>query len=390
MNHNELTTRVGEKPSVLPINFDKKAKCVSSVRLELEKSENCANDVCRPLQDRNCSHPPMHTRVLVGSQPAQILSMRRGQGHPVGYGDGREPVLAEGSPVEHIYLRAIELEPPWIEIGNLLARRYQIAGWSRTLFMSDFSLLRAVCGDRHPREIFLQDLEDKVLKGQTQGTREYYAARIKSIWNSMRMLGIIPLEMHPEMGLPKIKVTRAAPRPISKEQAIMLITQATHPLNEWFMFACLAGMRAIEVTRVQGSWLEHHGDGYMLRIHGKGDTDLVIPCHPKLVELIQSKNTLGRLYPVKPNYLSRLACSEMRRLGIPIGKQDNSRLSFHSCRHFFATEMLISSGGNLVTTSRLMRHQSPIVTMRYAGLINNEERIAVGKLFEGLDWTQTA
>ena len=124
----------------------------------------------------------------------------------------------------------------------------------------------------------------------------------------------------------------------------------------------------------------------MIRIHGKGDTDLLIPAHPKLVELFKAKNVLGRLYTVKPNYLSRLACNEMRRLGIPVGKQDNSRLTFHSCRHFFATEILQTSGGNLVTTSRLMRHQSPIVTMRYAGLVNQEERVAMGKLLDDIDW----
>jgi integrase len=229
-------------------------------------------------------------------------------------------------------------------------------------------------------------LEEQVLKGKTQATRETYAARVKSVFNSLRMLGVIPVDHHPEMGLPKIKVSRHTPRPISKDQAIMLMTAAREPMREWFMFACLAGLRAIEISRVQGSWLELHADGYFLRVHGKGDTDLIVPCHPKLVELIQSKNVLGRLYTIDNNYLSRIANKEMRRLGIETkGYSAKSRLSFHSCRHFFATSVLAASN-NLITTQRLMRHASPTVTARYADLVNNEERKLMDHLLEDINW----
>jgi integrase len=65
-----------------------------------------------------------------------------------------------------------------------------------------------------------------------------------------------------------------------------------------------------------------------------------------------------------------------------------SRLSFHSFRHWFATEMLRQSGGNLVVTSRLLRHASPVVTMRYADLISGEERKAVELLFNDINWQE--
>ena len=311
----------------------------------------------------------------------------RSDGSHTSYTREREPQFAEGVEMDLIYLREPEWDQPWHkEVGDLLRRRYEIAGWSRNLFMQDFSMLRVICGDKHPRDVFLQDLEEQVLKGKTQATRETYAARVKSVFNSLRMLGVIPVDHHPEMGLPKIKVSRHTPRPISKDQAIMLMTQAQEPMREWFMFACLAGLRAIEISRVQGSWLEIHADGYFLRVHGKGDTDLIVPCHPKLVELIQSKNVLGRLYTIDNNYLSRIANKEMRRLGIETkGYSAKSRLSFHSCRHFFATSVLAASN-NLITTQRLMRHASPTVTARYADLVNNEERKLMDHLLEDINW----
>ena len=274
-----------------------------------------------------------------------------------------------------------------LELGELLRRRYEIAGWSRAKFMQDFSMLREICGEKHPAQVFLQDLEAQVIKRENQAGRADYISRIKSVFNSLRMLGVIPLDHRPDDGLPKLKAPRYSPRPISKEQAIMLMTTAREPMREWFMFACLAGLRACEVAKLEGSWLEKHADGYFLRIFGKGNTEIVITCHPKLVELIQSKNVLGRLYHIDPNWLSRNACAEMRRLGIATRRNGVSgpKLSFHSCRHFFATQILASCQ-NLITTQRLMRHASPTVTARYADLVSGEERKIVDGFLSDIDW----
>ena len=320
----------------------------------------------------------------------QPIRARRGSGVPTTYNRKRDSVYEEMATVSEIYLRGGEPVQDWhVEVGDLLARRYEIAGWSRSLFMQDWSTLRRVCGDRHPSEIFLQDLEDQVLRGQTQATRESYVGRMRSVFNSLRMLGVIPLTHRPDDGLPKIKVTRADPRPLSKDQVLSLIANAPEPMKEWFILAALTGMRAGEISVIQGSWLELHGGQYMLRIFGKGHTELVVPAHKKVVEIIQARKTLGRLYDIAPNYLSRKACEEMRRQGIMTKhnkNRDGSRLSFHSFRHFFATEMLIATKGNLVTTSKLMRHASPVVTMRYAGLINNEQRTAIDLLMDDVNW----
>ena len=320
------------------------------------------------------------SKITAGSPP-------RG-GEPTSYTKEREAVFAEDSGMPEIYMRLPEFTQPWHEnVGMLLAARYEYAGWSREIYMNDFAILRDICGSKHPSQVFLQDLLAKVMKGKTQATRETYTARIKSIFNTLRMLGIIPLNHHPEDGLPKVKVARHTPRPLSKAQATMLMTTAKEPMREWFMFACLAGLRAIEVSRIEGSWLELHDGNYFLRIFGKGDTDLLVPCHAKLVEIIQSKNVLGRLYSVDANYLSRLANAEMRRLGIATRSSGTaSRLSFHSCRHFFATSVLAASGGNLITTQRLMRHASPTVTARYADLVNDEERKVMAGLLSDINW----
>jgi hypothetical protein len=317
---------------------------------------------------------------------------KRSAGVATSYAKERLPEFALGVPMDLIFIQEPEWTEPWHqEVGDLLRRRYELAGWSRNLWMSDFSMLRAICASKHPRDVRLPELEEKVLAAKTQATRETYVARIHSIWNSMRILGIITMDNHVDQGLPKIKVPRYSPRPISKEQAIMLMNEAKDPMREWFMFGCLAGLRAIEISRIKGSWLELHDDGYKLRVLGKGETELLVPAHPKLVELIQSKNVLGLLYSIDNNYLSRLANREMRRLGIITKRRGSSesKITFHSTRHFFATQVLAASQ-NLITTQRLMRHASPVVTARYADLVNNEESKLMSKLMNDLPWAEIA
>lgn len=343
-------------------------------------------DLPRSLAVRVSTHENMTIKGLDAPRPRSAES-------PTAYKVLREPLIQEGMNMGEIFIEGAKgpVEPWHEEVANLLARRYEIAGWSRSILINDWSLLRQVCGPKHPSQIFLPDLEEKVLRGNTQATRETYVARMKSIFNSLRMLGVIDILHRPDDGLPKVKVSRATPRPISKDQAIMLMTQSAEPMREWFMFACLAGLRAMEVATVRGDWLEEHPEGFMLRVFGKGNTEKLIPCHPKLVELIKSKNVLGRLYTIKPHYLSRLACAEMRRLGIvtklrSVTAENPSRISFHSCRHWFATAILAQSGNSLVLTSRVMRHASVNVTMRYADIVNGEEAKVVGGLLSDIDW----
>ena len=70
-------------------------------------------------------------------------------------------------------------------------------------------------------------------------------------------------------------------------------------------------------------------------------------------------------------------------------KANTSRISFHSCRHYFATAVLAASDNNLILTSRVMRHANPATTMRYAELVNGAEAKVVNSLFLSLDFTSS-
>lgn len=214
-------------------------------------------------------------------------------------------------------------------------------------------------------------MESVILRANRQGTRANYVARIKSLWSTMRDLDLV--HTREDDKLAPVRKPRGLPRPLTVEQAKILMTEAKLPERHWFLLGCLAGLRAMEVSQVRGSDLEESPDGYVLRIpNGKGGTDLTIPAHPQVVEMIRSYGTLGRLWTLNPNKVSAYACAEMKRLGV--------EMKFHSCRHYFATSALKASGGDLLVVRDLLRHSTVATSQVYAQLEQGRTRSVVDLL----------
>lgn len=258
------------------------------------------------------------------------------------------------------------------DVISRVGQAYAAQGWSKQLWYNDRALLRRL--GKHPDDLTLADLEQEVLRVKKQSTRANYVARIKSLMSTMRRLGIT--ENRADKALPSVKKPRAVPKPLTGEEARMLMEKAQEPMRSWFVLSCLAGLRAMEISGLRGEDLSEIGDGqYELRIRGKGNTDLVIPAHPKVAEVIQNAGTLGRLWELTPRKVSTYACQEMRRLGI-----HSSRARLHAGRHYFATSILEASGWDLLTTAKLMRHANVNTTTGYTLLRDDRPREVLGLL----------
>lgn len=254
------------------------------------------------------------------------------------------------------------------ELEQRLFDRYNARGWSKQVLINDRATLRRVCartGD--PDTVTLEDMEAVVMRATSQGSRANYVARIKSIFATLRDLELTTNSA--DLKLAKVRKPRGLPRPISEAQATKLLTESKEPYRSWFILGMYGGLRAMEVSGVQGSDLEQGPDGYLLRIRGKGNTDLTIPAHPEVVRVIQEANTLGRLWYLSPNKISSYACREMKRIGVP--------MKFHSLRHYFATSALRASGGDLLVVRDLLRHSSVATTQVYAQLGEGRTRSVV-------------
>jgi integrase len=251
------------------------------------------------------------------------------------------------------------LNPVVEEVANRLHDRYKTAGFSRHLFYTDRGLLRRI--NKHPRDITHDDIENILIDVPKQATKALYRTRFKSMFNAFREMEIVDESHDPLKKVPKIKSPRGLPRPFTRAEVDILLTQADQPMRDMFTLSCYAGMRAMEIAQIRGVDLEEQADGYHIRIpNGKGKTDLTVPAHPLIVDVILKYKTLGELWHFRPNNISIMCNRESRRLGI------NKKL--HSGRHYFATNAYAASGGDLLAVCKLMRHSSVATTQVYAQL----------------------
>lgn len=252
-----------------------------------------------------------------------------------------------------------------------LADKYKKTGYGRQLIFNDSSLIRRL--SVHLQFATPKDLEVVVMQPPSNNTKALYCGRYASIYRSLIDLEMLP-NHNPALKLPKIRKRRSQPRPLTHAEASILINQAKEPQRHWFILSCFAGLRAMEISLVRGVDLEEANDGYQLRVpYGKGGTDLVVPAHPLVTEMIQSYKTLDRLWPTMTAHgLSVAACKEMRRLGV--------KKKLHSGRHYFATSAYAASNGDLLAVSKLMRHASVATTQIYAELGSQVARSLVNSL----------
>jgi integrase len=257
------------------------------------------------------------------------------------------------------------LNTPLYTIDEILIKyreRFKVLGHKEQLWLTDKHLLNRLNKIRHPEYASTEDLEKAIMLSPSQSTKKTNVNRYKMIYRHLLYLKLIPERESPAEKLPNIRKPKSSPRPFTHNEVALIMKEAREPQKHWFILSCFAGLRAAEISLVRGADLEEFYDGYMLRIPaGKGGTDLSLPAHPIVVEMIKSYNTLGRLWPTMfPHSLSVAACKELRRIGV------NKKL--HSGRHYFATNAYSVSGGDLLAVSKLMRHASPSTTAIYAEL----------------------
>lgn len=257
----------------------------------------------------------------------------------------------------------------WLPVRERMEHRYQARGWSRHTFLNDWSMLMRA---GTPDTITTADLERVILTARKQGTRALYVARFRSIFQSLIDLGVVDAGNNPAAALASIRKPRSVPRPLTDAEAQILITEAAEPMRSWFVLGCYAGLRAMEVSGLRGADLEESEDGYVLTVRGKGYTELTIPAHPRVVEVIQAQGALGRLWAFNPNKVSSRASLEMQRLGVT--------KTFHACRHYFATSALRASGGDLLVVRDLMRHTSVATTQIYTQVEHGRGRSVLSQL----------
>lgn len=206
------------------------------------------------------------------------------------------------------------------------------------------------------------------------GTRQTYHANLHA-W--FHWLVLMDLRVDDPMLKLRSPVTpRRYPRPVTVAQLGRMLGARMHRRTRaMILLGAYEGLRVSEIAHVRGE----HIRGGKFRVVGKGGVDFDLPLHVLVEAQATHLPPTGfwfpshvRLGPVTGKSVSRIIGAVMARAGVPG--------TAHSLRHFFGTETLKSSGGNLVVTQQLMRHANITSTAGYTLVDDSERRAAVAGL----------
>lgn len=171
------------------------------------------------------------------------------------------------------------------------------------------------------------------------------------------------ITVHPMARMRRPPTPRGVPHPVDTDVLRQAIAAATGDLRAWLILGAYEGLRLTEIASFRGEQLR----GDWLTVVGKGGVEAVLPVHPLVAELARQYPAAGYWFPPagaswryphrSPESITAAVREHLARHG--------GRATPHALRHWFGTEVLEASGGNLRTTQELMRHASSALTERY-------------------------
>lgn len=234
---------------------------------------------------------------------------------------------------------------------------------------------------RHPGEVDT-DLLVIVLSDRDYSLEHRRAARISLVqfYEFCRLRGIV--DANPANDLPKVAEDSPRPKPAPEWMWKELLDTA--PPRELLMIrlAGEAGLRREEICQVHRDDVIWEGDGYALRVRGKGDKQRVIPINDSLAEQIQRGGDWipegyrdgGFLFPSFDKWGNLIAPHlSADRVGRLISDLMPRGYSAHKLRHRYATRGYAVTK-NLRAVQEALGHASVATTQKYTAVSRPEVR----------------
>lgn len=176
-------------------------------------------------------------------------------------------------------------------------------------------------------------------------------------------------EDDPSSSLPSAKAPRGLPRPVSPGDVTLILGACAdaraRQTAAYVTLAAFAGLRVHEIAKIRGTDLL----GGEIHVIGKGGVTSTVPLVPVIERLAESMPPTGWWFPTgsASGHVHRCSVSSaisraMKRAGVA-GTP-------HALRHFYVTQVLRATGGDLRTTQRLARHASPATTAIYTQVLD--------------------
>lgn len=175
----------------------------------------------------------------------------------------------------------------------------------------------------------------------------------------------------PSTTLPSAKAPRGLPRPVSPSDLEAIIAACRDPrarqTGAYVLLAAYAGLRVHEIAKVRG---EDFRDG-QIAVTGKGGVTSTLPLVPVIARLAETMPRTGWWFPTNSASGHVHRCSVSSAIGRAMRRADVAGTP-HSLRHFYCTQILRATGGDLRKTQRLARHASPATTAIYTQVLDDE------------------
>ena len=174
--------------------------------------------------------------------------------------------------------------------------------------------------------------------------------------------------------LADLKPAKGKPRPTREDVLTQLLRQVTAPVLLWILLAAFAGLRCIEISRLNREDITEE----RIWLHGKGDKERFVPTHPLIWEA--AKNLPAGPIAVGDDG-ERLTPTQVAHRGnYRIMKVVGHRVtSMHKLRHRFGTQTYDGTR-DLVAVQELLGHSDVSMTRRYVEVNRDRMAAAVASL----------
>jgi integrase len=223
---------------------------------------------------------------------------------------------------------------------------------------------------------WMENFKSYLTKNMKRSTADRYFSAMVTILNKAVNEGII--KVNPANGIKRIGKDKNLPKFLTIDELKLLINTPMENDNvkNAFLFSCLSSLRLSDIKNLKWENIVKNGNKtYLNFIQVKTGAEENNPLSPQAVKF------LGRRK--KPNeYIFKLPADEpirrslkkwAKRAGI------NKDISFHWARHTYGT-LLVQSGVDIYTASKLMGHSSVNITAIYAKVLDKGKEDAVLKL----------
>lgn len=210
----------------------------------------------------------------------------------------------------------------------------------------------------------LRDADGAEVKRSSKAT---YRAQIRSFYAWLSESG--RREDNPALKLPAVKPPRGLPHPLTPPEVEAVLAACADGRAAWtrayVILAAYAGLRAHEIAKVRGEDFR----GGELFIYGKGGVSSTVPVTPILTRLAEQMPSRGFWFPTNS------AAGHVHRCSVSTAVQRAFRRAGvvavpHALRHFYCTQVLRATNGDLRTTQRLARHATPATTAIYTQVLD--------------------